>query len=89
MIEKIPHQTDIQILIPVAFGFVLTFLPSLLGILLMTKGTQTDPYLLHRRLNAPRWFIIFLSLACQAPLIIYVLFLLHTEPIKTVLRGLK
>lgn len=89
MIEKIPHQTDIQILIPVVFGFVLTFLPSLLGILLMTKGTQTDPYVLHRRLNAPRWFTILLSLACQAPAIIYILSLFHTEAFNIILRGSK
>ena len=87
--EKIPYQTDIQILLPVVFGFVLTFLPSILGILLMTRGTQRDTYILHQRLNSPRWLIILLSLACQAPAIIYILSLYNTEAFNIILRGSK
>ena len=85
--EKIPSHTDIQILIPVVFGFALTFLPSILGILLMTKGTQRDTYMLLQRLNVPRWFIILLGLACQAPAIIYILSLYNTEAFNIILRG--
>jgi hypothetical protein len=87
--EKIPYQTDIQILVPVVFGFVLTFLPSILGILLMTRGTQRDTYILHQRLNSPRWLIILLSLACQAPAIIYILSIYNTEAFNIILGGSK
>jgi hypothetical protein len=89
MMGKIPYDADIQILIPVVFGFVLTFLPSILGILLITRGTQRDTYILHQRLNSPRWFIILLSLACQVPAIIYILSLYHTEALNIILRGSK
>jgi hypothetical protein len=85
--EKITYQTDLQILLPVVFGFILTFLPSILGILLMARGTQRDTYILHQRLNSPRWLIISLSLACQAPAIIYILSLYNTEAFNIILRG--
>jgi hypothetical protein len=83
---KILYNTNIQILIPVVVGFVLTFLPSILGILLITRGTRMDTYILHQRLNSLRWLIILLSLACQAPAIIYTLSLYNTEAFNIILR---
>jgi hypothetical protein len=83
---KIPYDADIQILIPVVFGFVLTFLPSILGILLITRGTQRDTYILHQRVNSPRWLIILLGLACQTPVTIFILSLYNTDAFNIILR---
>jgi hypothetical protein len=87
--EKIPFGADIHILIPVVFGFILTFLPSILGILLITRGAQKDSYILHQRSHSPRWLIILLSLVCQAPAILYIVSLYHNEAFKIILRGAK
>ena len=80
---------SIRILIPLVLGFVLTLLPSALGILLMAKGTQKDPYILGGRLRSPRRIITLLGLACQAPAIIYILSLYHTGALDFLFIGSK
>ncbi len=87
MVETKLYETNLQVLIPVVFGLILTLLPSILGILLITKGSQTDSYLFAKRLNSPRGFVILLSLLCQVPFVLYVLFLFRTEAFEILFGG--